>query len=137
MFRSDAGIEQDVRFKIRATDISGREASFAMPLIFLKSSVNDVSSSTAKLISSYAKELARNAPAATEPRPVASLSGQLVELAPQVLDGKADGDTVFPVDTVTFAGATLNPHSRPTARRSIRASRSSASLRRLSSMSAS
>ena len=117
MFRSDAGIEQDVRFKIRATDISGREASFAMPLIFLKSSVNDVSSSTAKLISSYAKELARNAPAATEPRPVASLSGQLVELAPQVLDGKADGDTVFPVDTVTFAGATpesaLAPNRAP------------------------
>ena len=96
MYDPGDGSHQDVRFKIRATDLSGREVSFSMPLVFVSERIN-TPSFIAKVISSYDKSPAS--------RTTAIIAGRLVELAPQVLGGDTEGDTVLPVKTLTFAGA--------------------------------
>lgn len=105
MYDPGDGSMQDVRFKVRATDISGREVSFSMPLIFVRSDAN----TTATLNQVHS---AYNADARAE----VPLNGQVVELAPQSVDGNTEGDTVMPVKSITFGGASPTktlPPNRP------------------------
>ncbi|MDA0662502.1 MAG: hypothetical protein O3B08_06670, partial [Proteobacteria bacterium] len=83
-----------MKFKIRATDMSGREISFSMPLIFVRSDAN--LSGTINTINQHYE----NAPRATVP-----INGQLIELASQNVGGDTDGDTIFPVQNIKFGGA--------------------------------
>jgi hypothetical protein len=96
MYDPGDGSHLDVRFKMRAVDRGGREVSFSLPLVFVSERIN-APSFISKVISSYAK--------APSSRRTADLNGQLVELAPQIVDGDSEGDTVKPVNKLTFAGA--------------------------------
>lgn len=105
MYDPGDGTKQDVRLKIRATDMSGREVSFSMPLIFVRDDANDTAT-IGQIHTAYG----------ADPRARVPLDGQLVELAPQVVNGDSDGDTVMPVKAITFGGATptfLLPPNRP------------------------
>lgn len=105
MYDPGDGTRQDVKFKIRATDMSGREVSFSMPLIFVRADAN-LSGTITSINQHYA-----GASRATVP-----VNGQLVELAPRNVDGDTDGDTIFPVQSITFGGATPSvslPPNRP------------------------
>lgn len=94
MYDPGDGTRQDVKFKIRATDMSGREISFSMPLIFVRADAN--ASATINAINAHYE----NAPRATVP-----VDGQLIELATQNIGGDTDGDTIFRVQSIKFGGA--------------------------------
>lgn len=105
MYDPGDGSKQDVKLKIRATDMSGREVSFSMPLIFMRDDANE-STTISKIHPVYAADA----------RSTVALDGQRVELAPQSVDGNSDGDTVMPVKSISFGGATptfLLPPNRP------------------------
>ncbi len=93
MYDPGDGSKRDVRFKVRATDMSGREVSFSMPLIFVRSDMN-TSTTLGKIHPAYA----------ADPRSTVKLSGQRLELAPQVVGADDQGDTIFPIQTMTFGG---------------------------------
>ena len=94
MYDPGNGSKQHVKFKIRATDMSGREVSFSMPLIFVRSDMNN-SAILTQVHPAYG----------ADPRATVPLDGQMVELAPQVVGGDTEGDTIFPVRSITFGGA--------------------------------
>lgn len=93
MYDPGDGSKRDVRFKVRATDMSDREVSFSMPLIFVRSDMN-TSTTLGKIHPAYA----------AGPRATVQLSGQRLELAPQVVGENDQGDTIFPIQTMTFGG---------------------------------
>lgn len=94
MYDPGDGSKHDVKFKIRATDMSGREISFSMPLVFVRSDQN-----TTAILNQV------NTAYGTDNRAKVPTNGQLIELVPQVVDGDTGGDTVMPVQSITFGGA--------------------------------
>ena len=93
----DLATNVDFNFHLVGIDGAGRKIPFEMPLFFMSETKNDASHLTT-VASAYS--LAANAS-----RTKAGMNGAKIQFAPQTVDGNANGDTNFPVDTMVFAGA--------------------------------
>jgi hypothetical protein len=94
-----AGGPQDFLFACEGVDAAGRPTPFTAPLIFVSATVSDHAGHTAKLVDDYT--------AATADRRQRSLGGRPVTLA------RLDGDSVLPVETITWGARGPDPVSAP------------------------